>query len=515
MAGLGLAMALGGRAAELKLIPLPEQVSQTAGELTVDARLTVAADAPLAPEADLLAEELHLARAKNAGDHGILLTTNGTAGLGEEAYQLEVNADGVIIRARTAAGAFYGGQTLRQLAGQPGKAFPLALPFVRIADAPRYEWRGLLLDTSRHFFDVATIRRLTDWMADYKLNRLHLHLTDSPAWRMEVAKYPQLTERGARGNFNDSNAPAQFYTRAELREIIAYAARRHIMVVPEIDMPGHADAATRTFPELDGGAHTFNPASEATYGFLQNVLRETLALFPSPYIHLGGDEVNRSGWEKLPAVAQKMRTDGLPDTQALEGQFYRRMAAFVLAQGRTPAGWDEVASNRPPAGTVVFWWRHNCPDSLALALAEGCQVVLTPRSPCYFDYPQDAAYPQIGWKLCNTPAAVYQGPAIPAKVPAARLKQVLGVEGCVWTERIATVPYLEFMTMPRLAALGEMAWTADGRRDYAGFTARMQPYLRQYQEQGIHFYDAANPAGSLHEARPEGGSGAKLSLSGN
>jgi len=262
----------------------------------VDTRTTVAADGPLAGEADFLAEELHLARAKAGGGPCILLTTNGAEGLGEEAYRLEVNAAGVVIRARSAAGAFYGGQTLRQLAGSPGQALPWSLPLVRIADAPRYEWRGLMLDTSRHFFEVPTILRLTDWMADYKLNRLHLHLTDSPAWRMEMRGYPQLTAQGARGNFTDSNAPAQFYTRAELREIITYAARRHITVVPEIDMPGHADAATRTFPALDGGAHTFNPANEATYDFLQNVLRETMELFPSPYIHLGGDEVNRSGW---------------------------------------------------------------------------------------------------------------------------------------------------------------------------------------------------------------------------
>lgn len=493
VAGLLAGGSILAAAADLNLIPWPANVQPLPGEFVLNQKTVVTADALFTNEAAVLADEIHLTFAPAAEKNCIQLTAAGADGLGDEAYQIEVNAVGATIRARTAAGAFYGCQTLRQLAMPDSKK----IPFAKITDTPRYQWRGLMLDVSRHFFDKPMVLRVLDWMADYKLNRFHLHLTDDPGWRVEIQKYPELTRAGARGNFSDTNAPPRFFTREDLREIVAYAARRHIVVVPEIDMPGHASAATRTFPQLDGGMHTYNPASLETYDFLQNVLRDVMEIFPSPWIHFGGDEVNHSQWK----LTDQLKSEGVEKPVQMEGYFVRRMANFIAQQGRTPMGWDEIVAAKPVTNTVVFWWRHNKPETLEQALAAGYSVVLTPRSPCYFDYPQDKTFPNpTGWKLVNTPEAVYAGPKIPAEISPAQREKILGVEGCVWTERIGTVPYLEFMLLPRLAALGETAWTPDARRDFAQFSMRLQAFTARYRQLGIRCYDANDPASSLREA---------------
>ncbi len=495
------------RPAQLNLIPLPATVTQAPGHFALDAQTVIVTDTLFTNEAALLADKLHLTRDPAATTNRISLTTQGAEKLGDEAYSLEVNAQGITVRARTTAGAFYGCQTLSQL--MPATASEI--PFVQIEDAPRYVWRGFMLDVSRNFFAPATIRQLIDTMAGYKLNRLHLHLADSQAWRLEISQYPKLTQIGAQGHYTDSpdhtdhvdtNAPAYFYTRAEMQELIAYAAQRHIVIVPEIDMPGHAGAAVRAYPQLDGGSQTFNPARPETYDFLQNVLLATMQIFPSSWIHFGGDEVNRASWNKNPDLIKKLKADGLQNTLQLENRFADHIAKFIQAQGRTPAGWDEIVAAKPVAGTVIFWWRHNKPEMLKAALDGGYSVVLTPRAPCYFDYPQDDSYKKIGWRLVNTPERVYLGPIIPNDVSAAQRQQILGVEGCLWAEHITSVPYLQFMTMPRLAALAEMAWTPDAQRDFAQFSERMKPFFTQYQAQGLHYYDAADPQGSLQKAAP-------------
>jgi hexosaminidase len=487
------------QSAALHLVPLPAKVEQQAGEFALNRQTVVIADLPFTNEAASITAEFHLTCVIGERQNRILLTTNGAPGLGGESYALEVDQKGATIRAQSPAGAFYGCQTLRQLAESPGRL----IPFVRIEDAPRYPWRGLLLDVSRHFFDKPPLLRVLDWMADYKLNRFHLHLTDDPAWRLESQKYPALTQIGARGNHSDSNAPPRFFTRAEMLEIIAFAEKRHIVVVPEIDMPGHASAATRAFPQLDGSAHTFHPAREETYEFLQNVLLETMELFPSPWVHFGGDEVNTSGWKADSEVLKKSHAEGLKGPQQMEGYFVRRMARFIHEHGRTPMGWDEIVGAAPEAGTVVFWWRHDKPETLVQALTNCYPVVLCPRAPCYFDYPQDPSYAQIGWKLFNTLEAVYQGPAIPTNALPVRPGQILGIEACVWTERISTVSYLEFMTLPRLAALAESAWTPNDRRNFKQFTERLKPFIDRYLQFGVHCYDATDPQGSLQAARKQ------------
>jgi hexosaminidase len=492
-----MAMASSGKAAELNLIPWPAKVQQASGQFGLNKRTVVAADGLFTNEATFIAGKLRIACATSVGENRILLTTSGGAGGGGEAYRLEVDRRGVTIQAASPAGAFYGCQTLVQLIDPVTQK----IPFVQIEDSPRYAWRGLMLDVSRHFFDTQAMLELLDQMAAYKLNRFHLHLTDDTAWRLEIRKYPELTTIGARGDYSDSNAPPRFYTADDMRRLIACAQQRHILIVPEIEMPGHASAATRSLPQLDGGTHTFNPARQETYDFLQNVLLETMDIFPSPWIHFGGDEVDCSRWIRDLATADELRTGGASTGEQMEAAFAQRVAGFIAAHGRTAMGWDDMVAGGRLTNTVVYWWRHDKPERLTQALASGHPVVLSPRSPFYFDYPQDKSYPQTGWRLINTLTTVYRGPAVPTNIPSAHLKQIMGVEGCVWTERISTVPYLEFMTLPRMAALAENAWTADDQRNFAKFSARLVPFTDHYRERGIHFYDQSDPSGSLRDAR--------------
>ncbi len=474
-------------------------MQQGNGQFTFTKETDIVAASAFTNEATLLADQIHLNLAAAAKQNRIELTREGSDGFGDEAYRLEVDGHGVTIRAASSAGAFYGCQTLRQLIDSKDRT----IPFVTIDDQPRYAWRGLMLDVSRHFFDPPTIRRVLDWMSDCKLNRLHLHLADDQGWRLEIQQYPNLTRIGARGNFSDKNAPPRYFTKAEIREIVRYAAQRHIVVVPEIDMPGHAGAAIRAYPKIGANANTFNPSSDATYDFLKNVLREVMEDFPSLWIHFGGDEVNTAALSINPDKADVLRKDGITDARQLPDYFVGEISSFIAQQGRKPAGWDEVSAAGVSPNTLVYWWRHNKPDVLQRALAAGHSVVLSPRSPCYFDYPQDPSYPNGGWKIYNTPEAVYRGPVIPANLPPAQLKQIVGVEACVWTEHIPTVSHLEFMLIPRLQTFAEMAWTPEALRDFSNFNTRLQPFLEQCRQKEINFYDRKNPSASLRAATQE------------
>ncbi len=467
-----IAATLAAPAAELKLIPWPAKVTPQTGQFTLNEQTVVTADAPFTNEAALLAGELHLKCAATANENQIRLTTRGAEGLGEEAYRLEVDPQGATIHAQSPAGAFYGCQTLRQLL----KTEAHTLPQVKIEDAPQFAWRGFMLDVSRHFFDQPTLLRLLDEMAGYKLNRFHIHLTDDQGWRLAIGKYPELTQTGARGNYSDQNAPPRFFTKAEMQEIVRYAAQRHIVVVPEIDMPGHAHAAARAFPKLGGGANTLNPASEATYDFLQNVLLEVMDIFPSPWIHVGGDEVNAGAWNKNAEVAKEMQAKGFADTQQLRKAFMQRMARFIEEHGRTTAVWHEALATEPDPQTVIFLWRP-IQAALKKALATGHPVVLTPAEPFYFSArAKDAAGNQT---FRNTLEAVYRGTSLLTNVPPAQFKQILGLQACVWTEHIGSVPELDNAIMPRLAALAETAWTPDAVRNFAQFQARLKSSANQ------------------------------------
>jgi len=368
--------------------------------------------------------------------------------------------------------------TLRQLAWSSPSGW--SVPCGTIADTPRYRHRGYMLDDSRHFTGKAGVLRLLDAMELLKLNVFHWHLTDEPGWRLEIKKYPKLTTIGALGNHTDKSAPAAFYTQADVREIVAYAEARGIAIIPEIDMPGHAAAANRAYPEFSGGGSakypdfTFDPASPATEAFLQDILTEVRALFPkAPAIHLGGDEVH-FGWEqwpKLPTVRQLMAAEKFTKLDEVEGRFVRRMADHLAPTWDRVALWDEASRfDLPKAKTLLFWWRHDKPQGLKDAADKGYDIVLCPRIPLYFDFVQDAAH-KSGRRWAGKFAELQAVHAFPeslgATLPANA--RVVGLQANLWTETAVTQERRDFLTFPRLLALAESAWTPADRKDFARF----------------------------------------------
>lgn len=428
----------------------------------------------------------------------------------DEGYLLRIQQNTVIVHAATPAGRFHGLQTLTQLLeGAEKSADTATLPCMTIADAPRFEWRGLMLDESRHFTGVEGVKRLLDTMAYYKLNRFHWHLTDSPGWRIEIKKYPKLTTIGSRGSETNRSpeAPPQFYTQEQVRDIVAYAKARHITVIPEIDMPGHADAAVRAYPEHDGGGFrsngqpfkwfrfTFNPAREETLQFLDDILAEVAALFPNAgVIHFGGDEVH-FGWHKwtdLPEVRALMKREDFTKLSEVETWFNRRMAHSINKLGFTTGGWDEIsARDLPRDQTLIFWWRHDKPDVLRKALDDGYPVVLCPRIPTYLDFVQHESH-QSGrrWNgAYNTLADTYRFPDSLTMLEPADRPSIRGIQACLWTETTATQARRDFLTFPRLIALAEASWTDAGRKDYQSFESRLKPHLPRLKARGLGYYD--------------------------
>lgn len=424
---------------------------------------------------------------------------------GEEAYGLEISAERIDIRASTLAGLRYGVISLMQLTqGASKQADAIKIPAWTIADEPLYAWRGLMLDESRHFFGKKTVKSILDWMAYYKLNRFHWHLTDEPAWRLEIKQYPLLTLIGGIGSFTDGTLPAAYYTQEDIREIVAYAAERNIVVIPEIDMPGHATAANRAYPEYSGGgtdAHphfTFNPGKEETYAYLTNILRETNALFPSQLLHLGGDEVSfgSAAWKSNTDIQHLMLREGLKTERDVERYFMKRMADSVYQLNAKLLAWDEVAdAGLPTANTIIFWWRQDKPAQLRKALTNGFQTVICPRLPLYFDFVQDSTH-RFGrrWDGAFNPlAAVYAYEPDELATTSAERELILGVQANVWSEPIPTKQRLEFLLFPRIAALAEIAWTPAEKKAFEPFSLLLKRHLDLYKQQGIYYYDPFQP----------------------
>ncbi|WP_193211331.1 beta-N-acetylhexosaminidase [Luteolibacter marinus] len=442
-----------------------------------------------------------------------------------EGYVVRIVAECANIHAATPAGHFHGLQTLAQLlrAAERDDQGAVLLPGAFIVDAPRFAWRGFMLDESRHFTGEAGVKRLLDAMARYKLNRLHWHLTDSPAWRIEIKKYPALTAIGGRGNESDQSpdAPAQFYTQEQIRGIVAYAKARHITIVPEVDMPGHADAAVRAYPQHDGGGFvqkgnkdkwprfTFNPAAKETLAFLDDILAEVAALFPEAgVIHFGGDEVHFGWhhWKDLPEVQDLMTKEKLKDLAAVETWFNRRMAGTVNRLGFETGGWDEIVARELPRDrTLVFWWRHDKPQVLRQALEKGYSVVLCPRRPCYLDFVQhDSHKTGRRWGGFNPLQDTFDFPAALKLTPDDE-RRVRGIQACLWTETTVTQERRDFMTWPRLVALAEAAWTPAERKDFHSFERRLPAELEWLRAHGIRPYDpfADTPEVTDRGAKPE------------
>jgi hexosaminidase len=387
----------------------------------------------------------------------------------KEGYRLKIDSEKIQIEAGYPAGCYYGLQSLLQLlkAGREDGRILCAV----IDDEPEFDWRGIMLDESRHFFGAEQVKQILDFMALHKLNIFHWHLTDVPGWRIEIKKYPLLTTVGGIGNLSDKNAPPGYYTQKQITEIVEYARQRFIQIIPEIDMPGHATAAVKAYPEFSGGGSerypdfTFNPGKEETYTFLTGILREVSKLFPSPYIHIGGDEVHfgNEQWKSLEDVKNLMETQNLKNLVEVEHYFLNRMADSVLQLGKTVMGWDEVVTAGLASDkTFVMWWRHDKPQLLEKALKGNYPVVLCPRIPLYFDFVQHESHVHgRKWQGRFAPVeSIYDFPSpeftgsIDTGSPL-----IQGIQGNVWTEKIHTPERLQFMLYPRLSVLAEAAWT--------------------------------------------------------
>ncbi len=489
------------------IIPYPNHYEQREGELIIPKVITISAESgefsSLIPGFVKTLQKFSV-QAKKKGENGWIRLVRNTACYSPEEYQLTVSSAGIIIEAGCANGCFYGLQSALQLINSAGAGG--SIPCAVIRDNPRYSWRGLMLDESRHFIGMKEVKTLLDFMALHKLNKFHWHLTDSQGWRIEIKRYPLLTSVGAIGNLSDPGAPAQYYTQAEIAEIVQYAADRFIEVIPEIDMPGHATSAVNAYPEFSGGGSkqypnfTFNPGKEGTYTFLTNILKEITALFPSRYIHIGGDEVHfgNEQWHHLPEIGDLMKTQGLEDLVAVEHYFLNRMSDSIRTLDKTVIGWDEVVTaGLPVSNTVVMWWRQERPEQLEKAISKGYEIVLCPRLPLYLDFVQHASH-KYGRKWSKGEYApiemVYHFPGTDytSGVSVATLL-IKGIQGNVWTEQIHTPERLQFMVYPRLSALAEAAWTQDRSKNYEDFNSRMDHMIAIYKKFGITFFDYKKP----------------------
>jgi len=407
----------------------------------------------------------------------------------QEAYTLDVKPHKIIITAGSGAGIFYAIQSLLQLIPVNANKYNYSIPCVLIKDSPRFQWRGMHLDVCRHFFPVEFIKKYIDVLASYKMNSFHWHLTEDQGWRIEIKKYPKLTEIGAwrKETMGDGKPYGGFYTQAQIREVVAYAKERFITVVPEIEMPGHALAAITAYPELSctGGPFevgtkwgvyedVYCAGNDKVFDFLQDVLTEVLNLFPSEYIHIGGDEVPKDRWKVCPKCQARIKSEGLKDEAELQSYFIQRVEKYLNSKGRRIIGWDEILEGGLAPNAAVMSWRGE-DGGIAAAKAKH-NVVMSPGAYCYFDRYQGLnGEPKAIGGYTNL-EKVYSYEPVPNALTAGEAKYIMGAQANVWTEYIETTNHVEYMLLPRMLALSEVVWSPKELRDYNDFSKRIEKH---------------------------------------
>jgi hexosaminidase len=499
------------------VIPQPQSVKMLSGQFELTAKTKIFTTGGEA-EARLLAATLRKSTGfplpvsihKAKSEITLELQTNLLEKLGPEGYQLSIGEEHVDISAATTAGLFYGSQTFLQLL--PPEIFSTnkvagvswTSPAVDITDSPRFKWRGFMLDCSRHFFTAPEVEQVIDLMSRYKLNTFHWHLVDDQGWRIQIKKYPKLTEVGAwrkAVNFGlASNSTTAYdrhgryggyYTQKQIREVIAYAADRHITIVPEIEMPGHSTAALAAYPEysctggpfdidLNGGVFKgiYDVSNEKTYVFLGNILREVSQLFPGKYIHIGGDEVPKETWHNSAACQALMKAKGLKDEKELQAYFTARIEKIVNSDGKNIIGWSEIREGGLTPSAALMDWIGGGAESAA----SGHDVVMTPTKYCYFDHYQStnraiepiaigSKEPQLKFSFL-TLKKVYEFDPMPTNVPAEFQARILGGQANLWAEYVPNIRHVEYMMFPRIGALAEADWSPKESRNWDDFKAR-------------------------------------------
>jgi hexosaminidase len=507
-----------------------------AGRFELKKSTTLAANPEARAEAEKLAARLRAATGwplpfRDAGTDCLALELDRslTTALGAEGYRLSVTPERVSLRAATEPGLFYAGITLLQLlppevfaTERPG--FPTGgwtVPCVEIEDVPRFAWRGLLLDTARHFFPPEFVRKLVDVMALHKLNRLQLHLTDDQGWRLEIKRHPRLTQIGSvRAESPKKGDPTRgdgtpygpfFYTQEQMRGLVAYARARHVTLVPEIEMPGHFLAALAAYPELSCRGQPVRvrtvwgvepdilcPGNDAAVAFVKEVLGEVCDLFPGEFIHIGGDEAPRERWKECPKCQARIKAEGLTSEAQLQTWLNHRLEEFLASRGRRLIGWDEILEGGLTPGAAVMSWRGTA-GGLAAAGA-GHDVVMSPTTHCYFDYAQ-ARGPRepesIGGFIPLE--QVYAFEPMPAGLDEAKRRHILGAQGNIWTEFIFTPAEVEYFAFPRAAALAEVVWSPAPGRDYSDFARRLQIHLKRLDELKVNYRRLDPPAPATNQ----------------
>ena len=514
--------------ARYSVIPRPDVLTARTGAYRVRASTVVHADPMFVGVAHRFARDIAnptgfdlAVRASGDGVGGIRMVRDRTlASKGDEAYRLDITAAGIVVRAAAPAGAYYALQTVRQLLPSAimrdarVQNVAWAVPAVHIEDTPRFSWRGAHLDVSRHFMPKEFVKKYIDLLALHKLNRFHWHLTEDQGWRIEIKKYPRLTDIGScrdqtlvgpyvadpTKRIFDGKKHCGYYTQDDVREIVAYAAERYITVVPEIEMPGHAQAAIAAYPQLGvrpdttvsvlgvwGISEFILNADDSTISFMQDVLTEVLALFPGPYIHIGGDEAIKTQWKASPQIQARIKQLGLKDEHELQSWFIRQMDAFLTKNGRRLIGWDEILEGGLAENATVMSWRGMA-GGIAAAKA-GHDVVMAPGSHTYFDHYQSLDKKSeplaIGGFLPMD--TVYSFEPIPASLSPEEGKHILGAQAQVWTEYIQTPKEVEYMLFPRLSALAEVMWSSKANRDYADFMARMVAHEQRLKALDVNY----------------------------
>jgi len=508
-----------------QIIPQPVSVKQGKGEFVLRSNIPlVVSNKEDRKAAEFFNDYLHQTYgfrlpAGECGPEGCITISTKSASTNRDGYTLNVNQTGVILEGETHAGTFHGIQTLIQLLSTDGKENYIPIPFVSINDYPRFKYRGMHLDVARHYFPVSFIKKYIDYLALHKLNYFHWHLTDDQGWRIEIKKFPELTTIGAWRNGtiigrypgigNDNLRYGGFYTQEEVKEVVQYAADRHITVIPEIEMPGHASAAIAAYPWLScfpdeptlipahpsiasqnsPGKHVqetwgvfedvFCAGKDSTFLFLQAVLDEVIPLFPAPYIHLGGDECPKANWKRCTNCQKRIKALRLKDEHELQSYFVQRMEKYVNSKGKTIIGWDEILEGGLAPNAIVMSWRGE--KGGIEAAKQNHEVIMTPQKPLYFDHTQTKNEDSVVIGGFNPIEAVYAYDPVPKDLPASKEKYILGGQANLWAEYIKNESKVEYMIFPRMSALSEVLWTLKEKRDWKDFESRLLQQFKRYQ----------------------------------